>query len=346
METLKDKMKAIYLIKYGEAAHAFETRECPIPMAAEDELLVKVSHSGINFADVLARKGMYDDAPKIPCVLGYDISGEVVDLGSKVTAFQKGQKVFALSRFGGYAEYVVVKALAAAVIPESMDEATATCLATQACTAYYCAVESVTLHEGDVVLIQAAAGGVGSMLVQIAKSAGCKVYATASTAKIQTLVNAGVDCAIDYTKEDFAEVIKRSGDSGVDVVFDSLGGMAFKKAFNLLKPAGKMVCYGAAEQMDSATNKLKLLSLAYGFGLFSPISLLMQSKALIMVNMLRIADHKPLLFNHLLKSVVGLSNVNILQPHIGRVFPVEEVALAHQYVESRQSIGKVVLKWK
>jgi NADPH:quinone reductase-like Zn-dependent oxidoreductase len=340
-------MKAIYLTKYGASENAFEMRESPKPVPAEDEILIKVHYSGINFADIMARKGMYEDAPKNPAVLGYDVSGEVVEIGNKVGNFSIGQKVFALTRFGGYAEYAIAKAFAAHEIPLGYDLAKATALATQSCTAYYCAVDSTTLHKGDRVLVQAAAGGVGSLLVQIAKHKGCYVYGTASTSKQTYLKELGVDFAIDYTKQDFSEIIKKNEKDGqIDVVFDSLGGSAFGKATKLLAPAGKMICYGAAEQLESEKNKLKLLGLAWGFGIFSPISLLKESKALITINMLRIADFKPNVFSELLTHVVSWANQGIINPHLDKIFSAENITEAHQYVESRKSLGKVVLEWK
>ena len=337
-------MKAIYLKKYGDAKDAFEIKETQIPTPKENEVLIKVKYSGLNFADVIARRGMYPDAPKNPAILGYDVTGEIVSLGSNVTDFKIGQQVVAMTRFGGYAEYAVTNISGVAAIPDGCDMAGATVFATQACTAYYCAEDCVTLHKGDKVLIQAAAGGVGSLLVQIAKHRGCIVYGTASTGKQDYITKLGVDFAIDYTKESFYDVINKNGHK-IDVVFDSLGGTAFDKGVKLLAPGGKMVCYGAAEQLESRKNKLKLISLALGFGLFSPISLLMQSKAIITVNMLRIADFRQNIFNEVLQNVIQMAAQKIITPHVSKIFPAMDIAEAHDYLESRKSTGKVVLKW-
>ncbi|HMR89201.1 MAG TPA: zinc-binding dehydrogenase [Saprospiraceae bacterium] len=337
-------MKAIYLQKYGSAQEAFVVKETKIPIPKEDEVLIKVKYSGLNFADVIARRGMYPDAPKNPALLGYDVSGEISAVGKKVTEFKIGQQVVAMTRFGGYAEYAVTNKNGLAVVPDGYDMAAATVLATQACTAYYCAEDCVTLHKGDKVLIQAAAGGVGSLLVQIAKHRGCIIYGTASTGKQDFIKKLGVDYAIDYTKDNFYDVIKGNGHQ-LDMVFDSLGGTAFAKGVKLLAPGGKMVCYGAAEQLESRKNKLKLISLAVGFGLFSPISLLMQSKSIITVNMLRIADFKQSVFNEVLQNVIKMADQKIITPHVSKVFPALDIEDAHDFLESRQSTGKVVLKW-
>lgn len=337
-------MKAIYLTKYGASSEAFEFRETAVPTPKDDEVLIKVAFSGINFADIIARRGLYPDAPKNPAVLGYDVAGTVSALGKNVQHLRIGQQVIAMTRFGGYAEYAVSHHNGVCALPQGIDLASGTVLATQACTAYYCAEECTTLHKGDRVLIQAAAGGVGSILVQIAKHRGCYVYGTASTDKLAYLRDAGVDSPIDYTKEDFYQHIKSSG-KDLDVVFDSLGGMSFKKANQLLGPGGKMICYGAADQLASIKNKLKLLSLAYGFGLFSPISLLMQSKSIITINMLRIADYKPNVFNEVLLQVVKMAELGIIKPRVSKIFSAKDISQAHDFVESRKSTGKVVLSW-
>ena len=339
-------MKQWVLTKFGSADSSFQLKESDTPQPKAGQVLVKVSHSGVNFADIVARNGLYDEAPKPPCVIGYDVSGIVEAVGEGVNDLVVGSRVFALTRFGGYSSHVVVPRSSVAPIPVNIDMAEATALATQACTAYHCSMELTRLRPGDVVLVQAAAGGVGSMIVQMAKRAGCFVYGTASSSKQSFLRSLGVDHPIDYTKEDFAKVVLSGPYKRVDVVFDNLGGMEFKKAMKLLGPCGKMICYGATEQIKAASNKLNLLSLAYGFGLFSPIPLLMQSKSILMVNMLVLADNKPALFQHHLNEVSALAADGKIVPHVSKTFPYTQLAKAHQFVESRQSTGKVALIWE
>jgi len=340
-------MKAIYLTKYGDADKAFETRQVEKPRAQEDELIIQVMSFGLNFADVVARRGMYPEAPKNPCVLGYDVGGYVHEVGSGVEGFVKGDKVVALTRFGGYSEFAVARKEAVALIPSGYSFDLSVALATQACTAYFCAIESVSLHPGDIVLIQAAAGGVGSMLVQLCKHKGCYVIGTSSGSKHYFLEKLGVDLCIDYTKDDFAKVIvEKLGPKKLDVVFDSIGGKTFSKAMKQLAPGGKMVNFGAAAQIHgSKTNMLRSLGVVLGFGLFSPLSFLMNSKSLIAVNMLKIADHRPHVFNHVLKAVVRLAEEKIIVSTVGKAFPAEDIVDAHYYLENRNSIGKVVVRW-
>jgi NADPH:quinone reductase-like Zn-dependent oxidoreductase len=338
-------MKAIFLTKYGNSATAFETRETDIPPLDKHEVLIKVHTFGLNFADVVARRGLYPDAPKNPAVLGYDVAGTIHAHGSDVTDLHIGQRVTALTRFGGYAEYAKTMREGVTPIPDSMDYGTATALATQGCTAYYCAYESVRLHEGDKVLIHAAAGGVGSLLVQMAKHEKCIVYGTGSSSKMDYMKKLGVDVAIDYTKEDFGAFLKNQGVK-IDVAFDSLGGKTFKNSYKALNAAGRIVSFGAAEQINgNKTNKLGAAIAALGFGFFSPIPLLMKSTAIIGVNMLRIADNRPKVFGQCLEAVVKMAEQGIIKPTVSKTYKAAEIAAGHDFLESRQSVGKVVVEW-
>lgn len=339
-------MKAIYLTKYGNSDKVFDIRDTDIPTAGQHEVIIKVHSFGLNFADVVARRGLYPEAPKNPAVLGYDVAGTIHQLGPDVKGFKVGDRVTALTRFGGYAEYAKSNIMGVAHLPEEIDYDMATALATQACTAYYCAEEMVSLHKGDAVLVQAAAGGVGSLLVQIAKHHGCKVYGTASTPKQDFLKSIGVDFPIDYTKKDALDEIIADRGKGPDVIFDSIGGKAFRKGLKKLAPGGQIVSFGAAAQIKgSKTNILGAVSVLIGFGIYSPLPLLMKSKSMITVNMLQVADHKPATFNHVLNSVMKYAKDGIIKPTIAKSFSATDIAEAHDFLEMRKSIGKVVVNW-
>ncbi len=338
-------MKAIYLKKYGTADQAFELKEVAQPQPGPREVVIKSSCFGLNFADVVARNGLYPDAPKNPAVLGYDVAGHIAAIGSEVTEYKVGDRVSALTRFGGYAEYASTMVEGVAALPASLSYQEGAALATQACTAYYSAIHCVSLQPGDKVLIQAAAGGVGSILTQIAKHKGCQVIGTASAGKLDFLKDNGVDIAIDYTKDDFARVIqdKLGQAAPLDVVFDSIGGKTFKKAWKLLQPGGAMVNFGAAAQIGGT--KLKSLGVVAGFGIFSPLQFLMSSRSMIGVNMLRIADYKPQLFKTIFAGVMDMAEKGIIKPIMSKNYKPEEIAEAHKYLESRQSIGKITITW-
>ena len=156
-----------------------------------------------------------------------------------------------------------------------------------------------------------------------------------------------MDTPIDYTQQSFKDIIKGDHPDGIDVVFDSIGGKSFNHGMKILGPCGRMVSYGAASQINgNKTNKLKAAGVVFGFGIFSPIALLLQSKAIITVNMLRVADHKPKVFQHVMRETVKLADQGVILPKLSKTFSAEDVALAHDHLESRQSIGKVTLSWE
>ena len=340
-------MKVAALVKNGNANQAFEIREKEKPVLEALDVLIKVEAFGLNFADVMARKGMYDAAPALPSVLGYDVVGEVVESNCEEGNSLVGKRVVAMTRFGGYAEFAKTDFRACAIISETMNAAEATALATQYCTAYYAAYECTSLFEGDRVLLHAAAGGVGTAITQLAKLKGCEVYGlTSSDAKFDYLINQGVDFPINHTKGDYvSQVLKQSKGQKIDVAFNSVGGSTFKKDNQLLDKGGKQVIYGAAEMADSRGNIFSKLNLVRKFGFFTPISLLMKSQGIIGINMLEIADHKKMVLKRCLEEVVKLTEAGKLKPEIGGEFPVDKIGEAHAFLEGRKSTGKIVVKW-
>lgn len=339
-------MKAIYVIKHGSIDEAFEVRDTPKPVPKPGEVLIKVEGFGLNFADVIARKGLYQDAPPLPSVLGYDICGTIERKGSNVDWLEEGDRVTALTRFGGYAEYAVTDARAVAVIPATMGVAEATALTTQYCTAYYCAVEMVNLYPGDKVVIHSAAGGVGTALMQYCKHIGCEIFATTGSAsKVEMLKQAGAAHVIDTSKTEFDDYIDEvtKGD-GVDVIFDAIGAGYIRRGIKVLAHGGRIVCYGVSAMSDS-TNIFSKLGKAIEFGIYHPGEFMMASKSLIGVNMLRLADSKPLTMKRVLENVVRLHKEGVFKPHVSKTFKATEVGEAHKFMEDRKSIGKIACEW-
>jgi NADPH:quinone reductase-like Zn-dependent oxidoreductase len=340
-------MKAYVLTRHGAPHEAFELLERPDPDPGAGQVRIAVQAFGLNYADVSARQGTYADAPPIPCVIGYEVVGRIDRLGAGVTGLQPSQRVAALTRFGGYATAAVTDARAVVPIPEDMDAGVAAALPTQGCTAYYCAEEMVRLHPGDHVLVQAAAGGVGTLLVQLCKARGCVVYGTAgSDEKLEYLRGLGVDHPINYRREDFAAAVRRlRGAEGLDVVFDSLGGSAVRKGLALLSAGGRIVCFGAAEREAGSLQLLRDVKFAVSFGFPHPIPLLMNSKGLIGVNMLRISDQRPETLRRCLQAVAGLAVDGTLRPTVGGRYDASQLAAAHEFLSSRRSTGKIVVSW-
>ena len=340
-------MKAITLVKNGPAKEAFELREADTPQPGETELLIDVECFGLNYADVMARNGLYNDAPPLPSVLGYEVVGKVVKAGDKVKDFKVGDRVVSLTRFGGYAQQAIADERASALLPESMGSAEATALATQYITAYYSAILQANIQEGEEVLVHAAAGGVGTALTQLAQWRKCVIWGTAgSDEKLDYLKKNGVDHPINYRKKDFVtEIQSVKGKDKLDVIFDPIGGKSFKRGRKILSWGGRMVLFGVSNWSNKKGNLFDKLKLVWDFGFIHPLGLLMKSQSMIGVNMLKVGDVRPQTIKTCIREVVALTEQGVLKPHVGKVFKAEEIAEAHDYLASRQSMGKVVVRW-
>jgi NADPH2:quinone reductase len=340
-------VRANYLVKNGEASEAFEEREVADPSPAAGQMRIAVEAFGLNYADVSARHGLYQDAPPLPSVLGYEVVGRVDALGAGVSGFSEGQRVAALTRFGGYATSAVTDARAAVAIPDDLDVGVAAALPTQGCTAYYMAVDAFNMHAGDHVLIHAAAGGVGTLLVQLCKDRGCVVYGTAGSAdKLELLRELGVDHPINYRDSDFVTEIGRlRGSEGLDAIFDSIGGSYVRRGLGLLAAGGKMICFGAASHEAGSLQLLRSVKFLAAWGILHPVPLLMRSRSLIGVNMLRISDDRPEILARCMQGVGDLVLSGRLSPIVGGRFAASEIAAAHSLLESRKSTGKIVVEW-
>jgi len=340
-------MQAIYLVKYGEAQEAFELRDHQLENPSSNEVLIKVDSFGLNFADVMARRGLYAPAPKPPGVIGYEVVGRIEKTGNEVKDLKVGQRVVAFTRFGGYSQYVLTNQLAAVPIPEDIPNGEALGLSVQYSTALYSAYYMANIQKDERVLIHAGAGGVGTALVQLAKNRGCEIYATTSNAeKIQYLKDLGVHHPINYKQNDFVEEVKKlTSDGKIDVAFDPIGGVNYKKSYNLLSRGGRIVPFGASAQLENPKNIIGKLKLLKGFGFINPVFLTGSSKGIIGVNMLAVADDKPKTLNNVMKDVVELYNKKVIKPFVGKEFKSEEISEAHAFLESRKSMGKIVVNW-
>jgi NADPH2:quinone reductase len=340
-------MKAVFLTKKTNANSAFEIKEIGIPKPKQGEVVIKVKSFGLNYADVMARLDLYPDMPKMPCVLGYDVLGEIHEIGEGVDAFQKGDFVVALTRFGGYAEYAVADARVCVCVSKDLKSHNALAIATQLSTAYHAAVENVTLFENDIVLVHAAAGGVGLGIVSIALSKKCIVIGIAgSDAKCDFLKSLGVQHTINYKKEAFDEGVKRLGfRKKIDVIFDSVGGENVPKGMKILNSDGKLVLFGSAKLSESK-NKLKIIYQVFKFGFFSPIKLLMPSKSIIGINMLAIADNKPQVIQRCMHGVLALLEKGVFKAALqGETYSIDQLALAHEKLELGRTMGKLAIEW-
>lgn len=339
-------MKVIQLKKFGATGYeAFQLDDQKDPKPGPDDVLVQVDAFGLNYADVMARKGIYNDCPPLPAVLGYESVGTVMEKGELVESVKVGDRVVAFTRFGSYAEKVVTPQLAVAKIPREMSNGEAVAMATQYCTAWFSAFEAINIYPNEHVLVHAAAGGVGTALVQLLKWKGAIVYGTASSnTKLDYLKSIGVDFPINYKETDFVEEIKSIHQGKrIDVIFDPIGGSNFKKSLKILAYGGRIVPFGASSRERKGI--LSLLKVGFGFGFHSPVANIMKSQIWAGVNMLRIADEKPELMNFCMNQVIRLYNEGVCKPHVGGVFKASEIGKAHDFLESRKSMGKIVVEW-
>jgi len=338
-------MKAIPFQRASDSL-ALKIEDWPEPKPAPNEILIEVKAFGLNFADIVARKGQYNDAPKFPFVPGYEVSGIVRQIGAEVKNFKIGDEVLALTLFNGYAELAVADERAAAKKPATLTFADAASIPVNFLTAYHSLFETGSLMKNAKVLIHAGAGGVGLAAIQMAKNHGCTIFATAgSEKKLALLSEYGVDYPINYQTTDFErEVIRLAGGKNIDVVLDSVGGSYFKKDLNLLRPHGRVVGFGAAALTERNIFALpSILPQVISMVTLSMIDLMLNSKGFYGVNMLRVAKDNPELLNYEMKAIMDMFAAKKLKTVISRQLSWKQIGDAHHMLESRSSTGKIVL---
>ena len=322
----------------------------PDPPVGPGQVRIAVKAAGINFADTLARIGMYPDAPRLPCVVGYEVAGEVESVGDGVESPAVGDRVIGATRFNGYAELVTVPARQAFPLPESLSFEGGAAFPINYGTAYAALIIMGGLREGDRVLIHAAAGGVGTSATQIASGVGAEIFGTASASKHDAIREQGVAHAIDYRNQDFAaEVMRITDGEGVDVIMDALGPTSFRKDYRILRPGGRLIMYGASEvQSGSGTRDIPraLRSLARMPGATMPwwksLGVMNENKGVFGLNMLHWWDREGDIDRLIEPLIAGLEKGE-LKPVVAEAFPFDHAPDAHRMIEERRNIGKVVL---
>src|SRR6188508_677915 len=237
-------MRQMVIPRHGDA-DVFEMQETPDPRPGEGQIRIKVRAAGINFADILARIGLYPDAPKPPVVVGYEVAGVVDAAGPGVTQHREGDRVVALTRFGGYSDCVVVPASQVFRFPDRLSDAEAAAVPVTYLTAAIALYRMAALSPGETVLVHNAGGGVGIAATQLARLRRATVIGTASEFKHDALRRFGVDHAIDYRHANVVEEVNRlTRGRGVDVILDPIGGRSFTDSYRMLAPLGRLVLFG------------------------------------------------------------------------------------------------------
>jgi NADPH:quinone reductase-like Zn-dependent oxidoreductase len=322
----------------------FELRESPDPVPAEGEIRIRVRAAGINFADVLARLGLYPDAPKPPCVVGYEVSGRIDAVGRSVTGFHEGDRVLALTRFGGYADVVSVPAAQVFHFPDALSDAEAAALPVTYLTAAIALYRMAALAPGETVLIHNAGGGVGIAATQLARLRRAIVIGTASAVKHPALRTFGVDHVIDYRTADVGQAVREiTNGRGVDVILDPIGGRSFAASYRMLAPLGRLILFGlSAAAPGESRSILRAFRAWLATPRFDPLSLINRNHGLFGLHVGHLWDERRQLAP-VMEMLMSELRAGRIAPVVARTFPLERAAEAHRFIQSRQNIGKVVL---
>ena len=337
-------MRAAVLPRTG-GYDVFEIQDRAEPSVEPGRVLVRVKAAGVNFADLMARQGLYPDAPDLPSVLGYEVAGEVEAIGDDVDSVAVGDRVTAATRFGGYSELVSVPERDVFAMPEDWSFEEGAAFPVVYGTAYASLISFGNLRSGERLLVQAAAGGVGIAATQIGKLLGAEIYGTASASKHDAIRGFGVQHAIDYRDKDFAEEVRRIAgeERPLDLIVDGIGARSWKDGYRLLRPGGRLVMIGASSFVSGEKRNLpKAAANLARVPRFNPIKLASESISIVGLNMLRLWDARVSL-DEFIEPLSQWVDQGLLRPVVAETFPLDRVGDAHRFMGERKNIGKVVL---
>jgi NADPH:quinone reductase-like Zn-dependent oxidoreductase len=342
-------MRALVIRRYG-SPEVFESTQVPDPQPKAGEVLIRVKAVGVNFADLMQRMGLYPGTPKPPFVPGLEVAGIVEKIveGSvrrgDADGLKPGDAVMALPRFGAYAEWVSVPAGLVYRIPAGMTFDVAAAFGVNYLTAYHSMFGMGNLRAGDRILIHGAAGGVGVAAVQLARAHGLVIFGTASGAKQEFLRKIGVDHPIDHDKGDIVKAVRQFAPDGIEMVMDPIGGKSLTRGQKCLGPTGRLVIYGFSGAVGS-TGKRSLVRAAMALAQtprFHPLKLMQQNLTVIGVS-LGVLETRGALMRSELQELFRLYGEGKIKPLIGKMFPLDQAAAAHQFIHDRRNTGKVIL---
>jgi NADPH2:quinone reductase len=325
-------MKAVRMHETG-SPEVLQVDEIPTPVPGPGQVLIRVGVAGVNFTDVMARQGVYisrDAAPELPAILGTEVAGVVAEAGPDVPGDMVGRRVIAFVR-GGYAEYAIAPLELLADLPPGVDLAEATSFLVQGVSAWQLLRDCGHLEPGQSVLVHSAAGGVGTIAVQLARAFGAStVIATAGSAdKRKLAADLGADFAVDYTMDGWpGEVLAATGGRGADIVLDAVGGEIGEQSLACLAPFGRLVVYGMSSKQISPFSGSQLMhknQSVTGYWLTGRMA----------------QDSEPI--KRIVSSLLGLASDGELRGVVRHAFPLEGAADAHRAISDRRSVGKVVL---
>lgn len=341
-------MRAVVLTGTG-GPEVLQVQERPDPAVGPGEVRIAVRAAGINFADTMARVGLYPDAPKPPCVLGYEVAGEVESVGEGVAEHSPGDRVMAGTKFNGQAELVTVPEVQVVPMPDKLSFEQGAAFPVNYGTAYAALILMGGLREGDRVLIHAAAGGVGIAASQIARNVGAEIFGTASSSKHEAIRAHGVQHTIDYREQDFeAEVMRLTGGEGIDLAIDALGPASFRKDYRLLRAGGRLVMFGLSEATSAGARNLastlrSLVSMPTAtMPWWKSLNVMNENKGVFGLNMLSWWEREGDL-DRVTEPLLADLEAGRLEPVVAAAFPFDRAGEAHEFIAQRRNVGKVVL---
>jgi len=311
--------------------------EDDLPAPAPGQVRVKNLASGVAYADILMRHGLYPKIPRFPFPPGYDIVGEIDALGAGVQGFSIGQRVAALIMIGGYAQYTIIPIAHLVPVPADLDPAEAVSLVLNYVTAYQMLHRLGRLQSGQSILIHGAAGGVGTAALQLGKLAGLRMFGTASKSKHDLVRSLGA-APIDYRSESFAERIGQLAPEGLDCVLDPIGGKNWLTSYRCLRRGGTLACYGASSAVAAGK-----LSAGLGFVLLEILKVLPGGRRACWYNVKNLRDKHPDWFREDLGKLFDLLAQRQIEPVIAARLPLREASEANRLLEQAQVSGKIVL---
>jgi NADPH:quinone reductase-like Zn-dependent oxidoreductase len=334
-------MRQIWITRAGPP-EVLEVREAADPQAGPGQVRIRAKACGINFADLMARMGVYPDAPPIPCVVGYEVAGVVDQVGAGVIGWTEGDRAIGMPYFGGYSDTVVLPAQQAFPLPAALGFEAAAALPVVYLTAHHMLRRVANLRPGSRVLIHSAAGGIGLAVLQLARD--CEVFGTASPSKHAWLKQQGLRHALDSGGDVPAQVREILGPDGrLDLVLDPVGGRSWSEGYRLLGPGGHLIAFGFSGAVGgTGRSLLRLLRRFLEVPRFSPMALMSANRTVSGVNLAHLFDRMDLLGPQMTE-LLRLWQAGAIAPHVDRAFPFEQAAAAHHTLHDRKAKGKIVL---
>lgn len=336
-------MRQVVITRHG-SPDVLQVRHAPDPVPSATQVRIRVSASGVNFADVLARLGLYPGAPPLPAVVGFEVAGVIDVAGEGVNGFAPGDRVTAVVPSGGYADAIVCPVSQIFRTPAALSDAEAAAAPVNYLTAALALDRMAHLAEGETVLVHNAGGGVGIAAVQLARLRGATIIGTSSPGKHDALRGLGVHHVIDYRTADVErEVTRITSGRGVDVVLDALGGRSFGASYRMLAPLGRLVVFGMSEVAHGERRNLwRAFRAWWDLPRFRPLSLIHRNRAVFGLHLGRLWSEQKKL-EPLMTGLLAEFEAGRLKPVVARTFPLDRAADAHRFLQGRLNVGKVVL---